>query len=626
MPNNHAAFQPEPGTPGSQQSIIRACDMCRVKKIRCEPTEEGCARCSKYNTRCHFTPIALKRKPRRPAGYKYIAELEERLKNMEGLLEKALLRKPTRNESQLSQGEGIMDFEECQIGEADNNPSASAMELTTDYSGPVATFDDTSTLTGLPPPPWYSEIQQPSGETMQIHDPMTSPLRPSAFKVGMALGPYSLPTFKDLPPKSVALELVMETFKSINDFFPLFDEQDFLQKFNSHYLNSSPSNPEWWACINVVLCMAHRFRSMRMLETEVESAQACGYIHNALAVVAELNILHNNLSAVQALIGMALVLQGTPNPHPASVLIAAAIRLAQSMGLHRKAEDNALTEAEREQRRRVFWIAYFLDKDISLRMGTPFAQDDDDMDAELPTGSLTKLPFNNNGGPCTIDFFKSRIGLAVIQGQVYKRLYSVQATRQTEAQRSAVAQELHCILSYWRDGVDIDFEDDPTTPVRAPLSVDLLHLFCLRFMYVHCLVKIDRQLAEGEQLLAPEGCVMRGVLSGSERVSVIESRKAVRLIHMTPYGDYACVWILLHPFFASVTTLLEHVISYPTSPHAQSDIQIVKPYIRLLEVLASEKRTCYKSVESKRMHQACTELVGRAEQATQWIDQQCPNT
>lgn len=47
----------------------QACDVCRKKKIRCEPTVEGCAQCTKHGTRCHFTPLKTKRKPRKPAGF-----------------------------------------------------------------------------------------------------------------------------------------------------------------------------------------------------------------------------------------------------------------------------------------------------------------------------------------------------------------------------------------------------------------------------------------------------------------------------------------------------------------------------------------------------------------------------
>ena len=356
-----------------------------------------------------------------------------------------------------------------------------------------------------------------------------------------ALGPFTLPGFQELPTKSVALELVNETFRSFNSFFPLFDEDEFLQEFHSRYLDSAPSKPGWWASINVVLSLAHRFRAMRTLEPAYETAQSCRYIHNALAVVSQLNLLHNSLAAVQALVGMTVVIQGTPHSHAASVLIAAAVRLAQSMGLHRQINDPSLTEAQMEQRKRVFWVTYFLDKDVSLRMGVPFAQDDDEMDAELPTGIVSRLPLCGDSLR-TINFFNSRIGLAVIQGQIYKRLYSVQATKQSAAQKAVIAQELNSILSYWRNGVPIDFEDYPVTTLQPPLPAEFIHMLILRFTYVNCLAMIDRHLPPTGQLQADVMPEMQGCVTSAESLCVIESRKAVRLIPIAPQGDYACIW------------------------------------------------------------------------------------
>lgn len=90
----------------------KACDTCRTKTIRCEPTTQGCSQCNKRGTRCHFTPIAMKRKRRRPAGlvcyrsprgssyykvysFKYIAQLEKRLIEAEAMVEDRPLGKPT---------------------------------------------------------------------------------------------------------------------------------------------------------------------------------------------------------------------------------------------------------------------------------------------------------------------------------------------------------------------------------------------------------------------------------------------------------------------------------------------------------------------------------------------------
>lgn len=59
----------------------------------------------------------------------------------------------------------------------------------------------------------------------------------------------------------------------------------------------------------------------------------------------------------------ALFLQGTPNPQPSFFLVAAAIRGAHTIGLHKRGSGFGLNSAEIEQRKRVFWIAYMIDKE-----------------------------------------------------------------------------------------------------------------------------------------------------------------------------------------------------------------------------------------------------------------------
>jgi hypothetical protein len=59
-----------------------------------------------------------------------------------------------------------------------------------------------------------------------------------------------------------------------------------------------------------------------------------------------------------------MFLMGTPNPQPSFFLVAAAIRLSHSLGLHKKGSIfTGLENAEIEQRKRVYWIAYMLDKE-----------------------------------------------------------------------------------------------------------------------------------------------------------------------------------------------------------------------------------------------------------------------
>lgn len=73
--------------------------------------------------------------------------------------------------------------------------------------------------------------------------------------------------------------------------------------------------------------------------------------------------------------------------------------------------------------------------------------------------------------------------------------------------------------------------------------------------------------------------------------------------------------ILLHPFFAAVEVLLHNVIRHPASPQATSDLHIVEPFIRLLEILAGDKRQCSRSEEAERMYLLCNALNDRARNA-----------
>ncbi|TFB01689.1 hypothetical protein CCMA1212_006299 [Trichoderma ghanense] len=548
--------------------VVRACDMCRKKKIRCEPTTQGCSQCTKYGTRCHFTPIATKRKPRRPAGFKYIAQLEERISGLEALLGDRSLGKPP-----------VTDI-----------------SWRKEHTTPAAFLDtavDLSTLGGY------------------ISDRMWPHPAPE-------LRPATLPARQPLPTKAVALELIEEMFSNYNRFLPLFDEDDFLREFHLKYESSNPRDAGWWACLNVVLSIAHRLRSIHAADPTKDHILAFGHVQNALSVVSELNVSERSLSAVQALAGMACILQGTPDPAPAAMLVAAALRLAQAMNLHRECSSPGLTESEAEKRRRVFWKVYILDKDISLRTGRPFGQDDDEMDVRLPSNA--SLEEGN------LDLFNRRIGLALVQGQVYKQLYSVRASRQTATQRAIAAQELSSLLSYWKSSAQLELPEDSIILSGLPLSGEMIHKVVLRLTYIHCLTMIDRHLPPTAQSSSDQQLSRfePASLSPPGSLCVAESRKAIRLVEAIPQGDCSCVWMLLHAFFAAASSMLHNLTQNPMSPDAISDLDLVKPFLRLLETLARDPSTLSQSEELVRMRRTCNSLNLEAKEAVELFSSRFP--
>ena len=458
-------------------------------------------------------------------------ELEDRLKRMESLLQVAMdggrikKRGDMKEVSSFSvldlrQSERVtqVELEEHQIAE----PAWKRVAPT--YNSPIS-----QPLTSTKFQRLFDTAEQ---NPTLIHTPavMASETPSPIWKGSLVSDVFSRRVFRELPSKTFALVLIDEAFKGFNSIFPVFDQNSFMNQVNEGYSKSGPSDPGWWASINVVLALAHRLRAMRTLETARENGAACGYMQNALAMVSELTMLYNSLPAVQALLGMTIILLGTPNPRLCSVLIAAAMRLAQTMGLHRKSNESSILESEIEQRKRVFWVAYFLDKDISLRTGQPPSQNDDDMDVELPSHNLSDIHVGGNVINTT-NFFNCRIGLGIIQGQVYKRLYSAKALRQSVEEQLLAERELDAMLATWRNSVPIDFEEDTLTTLQPPIPPALVHKIIMRFTYVSCLITIHRPFPQNVS-----------ATSQTDDFCVIEARKAVRLIEITPLGDYACAW------------------------------------------------------------------------------------
>jgi Fungal specific transcription factor domain len=137
--------------------------------------------------------------------------------------------------------------------------------------------------------------------------------------------------------------------------------------FEARYPDDESNDPGRWAILNLVFVGAHRFRAMRTVDSQSGDSHAWGYLQNAMAVLTELIMMNRDLVAVQAILGMAIALRASPNSRPCSVLLSTAVKIAQSINLHRRDQGTGLSATEIEQRKRVFWLAYIYDKDMSLQ-------------------------------------------------------------------------------------------------------------------------------------------------------------------------------------------------------------------------------------------------------------------
>ncbi|TLD37047.1 hypothetical protein E2P81_ATG02829 [Venturia nashicola] len=619
-----------------RRRIARACDMCRKKKIKCDGKMPACTHCQNYKTECIFTQVEKKRNP--PKGLSGVVSNEDADATDLGTLEKRLAEKtaasrredtPANRESASAQSKDGSSTANTPQQTATSPDSANEspepekegrkeaeVEALSDMMCSLVTNNCSSSGFSIFSPKGIQWVNEKTGDnsfqemisTASVDDNKWIHWKPDVFR-----DIFTRRVYKPLPPKDEALSLLKDYFENFNCMFPLFHEPTFMHLVDKHYSRDPYEGSGWWASLNVVLAIAHRLRVMSNLVPQDEDQKAWGYLKNAMAVQIELTIRNTDLLSVQALLGMALFLQGTPNPQPSFFLIAAAIRLSHSIGLHKRGSGFNLNPSEIEQRKRVFWIAYMLDRDLCLRSGRPPIQDDDDMNVDLPSESppdnIGNIPLADGKGK--VNLFRLMCQFAVIASKVYKQLYSVKASKQSDGELLNTIGELDRELEDWKDTIPIDFR--PEHEIKASHTPLILHVVVLHFAYYNCLTTIHRMsVHHGYWTSRLSNYAIQGLnarplnprVFSSAALCVSAARASIQLIKYVPQGDYDCVWLVLYYPVSALVTLFANILQNPTDSRARADLKLMNQVVSFLSALCADDE----NASVRRMLSVCSEF------------------
>ncbi|RMD42820.1 hypothetical protein DV735_g2306, partial [Chaetothyriales sp. CBS 134920] len=649
-----------------RRRITRACDMCRKKKIKCDGKQPKCGHCTNYKTNCVFTLVEKKRNP--PKGAKYIQGLENRLGRMEsllkmsgllteeeagrtdlGTLEKRLADKASSNiqrqpesprpspngsastpalpgsrdtprqESRASPQESVTspDSQTDKKTDEAENLSDLMCSLVTNNVGETRYIGSSSAFSifshkGIE---WVNSKTGDTSFQDTIQDAVNEEDNKWMYWKPEIFGDiFVRRIFKPLPPMEEAMGLFQDFFENFNCMFPLFHEPTFMHLVEKQYSPDPYEGSGWWASINVALAIAYRIRVMSNVVPAEDDQKAWFYLKNAMGVLTELTLRNTDLLSVQALLGMALFLQGTPNPQPSFFLISAAIRQAHSIGLHKRGAAFSLNPIEAEQRKRVFWIAYMLDKDTCLRSGRPPAQEDDDMNVELPSedppDNIGNVPLAD--GKTKANLFRLMCEFALISSKVYRRLYSVQASRQSDGELLNTIGELDSELEAWKDKIPIDFR--PEHEIKSSHTPLILHIVVLHFSYYNCLTTIHRMsVHHGYWTSRLSDYAIQGLnarplnprVFSSAALCVTAARASINLIKYIPQGDFACVWLIIYFPVSALVTIFANILQNPQDPRARTDIKLMDLVVNFLSNVVADEG----SGSLKRMHSVCKEFA-----------------
>ncbi|WZH44524.1 fungal-specific transcription factor domain-containing protein [Fusarium acuminatum] len=648
---NDSAMMLEDANDPKRRRIARACDMCRKKKIKCDGKMPSCTHCINYKTECVFTQVEKKRAP--PKGYVYASLLDDEDGDLGALEKKLMERQQKSRQPSMAVVSGPNSPSHSVPSAADGNVMTPQSSLTSpnsiakDDKRKSTTPAPATTPSTAPAPTTNGEEANPEDqvEVEALSEMMCSLVTnnfgetryigsSSGFSIFSPKGVswvngktgddsfqrtiseisvddhkwtnwkpevfgdlFQRPIFRPLPPKAEALSLLQDYFDNFNCIFPLFHQPTFMHLVQLQYSSDPYQGSGWWASLNIALAIAHRLRVMSNLVPQDEDDKAWGYLKNAIGVFPELTMRNTDLLSVQALLGMALFLQGTPNPQPTFLLVAAAMRLAQSIGLHKRGTGFNLNPIEIEQRKRVFWIAYMLDKDLCLRAGRPPAQDDDDMNVELPDAdpadNIGNIPLADGKGK--MNLFRVMCEFATIESEVYKRLYSVQATKQSDGELLNTIGELDRKLEEWKDSIPIDYR--PEHDINASHTPLILHVVMLHLTYYNCLTTIHRMsVHHGFWTSRLANYAIQGLnarplnprVFSSAALCTAAARASVSLLKYVPQGDFACVWMILYFPVSALVTLFGNILQNPLDPRAKSDTRLMNIVVTFLSMLGQE--------------------------------------
>ncbi|KAJ5685810.1 hypothetical protein N7536_008429 [Penicillium majusculum] len=591
--------RPETGHTRKRQRKRKACDTCRHRKIKCEVTTKSkCSFCSKANIPCSLVDY---RRQRQLKNQNMVDRLETNIQRMEAHFQKI----------GLDLGEdvnGSCFFDGLQQSDESSSSSpAENADFITDArvwnSEPIhldAEHDDTQNIyhtlvdsasdevdpsipKDLPcfyvprcftdaPNAGFSTLSSEGTKwiTHKMEGASIDNLQ-SFLSLGLHQGSNRSPLeglfpdkhFSPLPPKDEITLLVNDYLQQFNSLCPIFQPSSLLSLCEESNLPGLLNFPGRWASLNVVLAIGYMVRIKNTSIVQADRQKSWLFMKNALGVLDELCFGLPDLWTVQALVGMILFLMGTLSNQPCGYLISSVMRICHMIRLERSESGSVLCPEELEQRRRVFWIAYCLDKEISLRVGTPLAQRDDDMDVllpmEVPLDNIGTLSTTNQQG--TFNAFRSMCELALIKSQVYKHLYSVRAVDRPLVEVAAAVEMLNQKLEQWKDSIPVEFQPESRRLSAFPKSPIAVTLLFLHLSYFNCLIAIHRVTAVwgsrlGRDLIERNNVynLPHPVVFMSESLCTSAATASINLLKYMPQSNITLIGILIYyPILASKT-------------------------------------------------------------------------
>ncbi|KAL2814254.1 fungal-specific transcription factor domain-containing protein [Aspergillus granulosus] len=592
-----------------RRRIANACLQCKQKKKRCDGSVPQCMSCVERRLTCTY--VGVRRRGRGKAKT-YLESLEARVAELEASMHHSA-NIPVGTDNSNTAGAGPKSADS--VSKSFDNETQPTISGRLVYGESGATFP---------------EPTRPSGD----REKMQSALRERLFamlpeqttlayiRLEAKHSPFTTQVFIQLPAKVHLESLFAAGFDDLNCTLPLFDTPILMGLLEEHLSNPTlpkGNYPERWAILNAAIAVAMQVRAARGSHSEMMGL-SFHFFKNAFSMYPAIATRGTDILALEALLAMAIYMQGLSDTKTTSVLVSAAARLSLTLGLHQNPFylGKNPPAANYHRHMKAFWVAYILDKDISIRTGLPSTFDDDAItldhpgpDLVMPASSTSGTGLENNI-PSAASFFQMRVRLAMIDSKVEKqlRLFSKSASGQNATKILTLVAELDNQLETWKENLPSHLR-----PAHQPITWSEIPpatrepIISLHFAYYRTLGQIHGFAAAKLKQVADD--ITSPTRIGNIKFSIITQAFAaaqiISLLQYFPWQQPGHLWYLLYYPVAACITLVATILQYQTDVQARPCARDIGELVKFLKRIQHEK-----TLEVQPLLDLCSELESLA--------------
>lgn len=580
---------PHPAYRSKRGRISRACDRCRARKVRCDDLQPTCSNCLRSNVACITTNndgVSSAPVVRRKTGSGQLlptSSIEGRSAVIHG------------SNQALAQPNGSRHRQNTVVTVINLSPEALYTEDTQNFARDASSAEQPTPASRVSD---FHTFTADIGTAVNADDSSirrqhmgSSSLQVMTQWLSITFAAYGLPQsfssqFQHGMRPAVEMQLSMTTqipslptpheieaiatiyHRKSGSIFPVLLREEvstlisLLTTFHD-FLNLEAIHRPTLACLYALLSIGYDEQA------GVPSDQGTIYLQAAYSMMSHI-LAMPYLSSVQALLLITIALMGRNKEGAGWYTLGQAVRMSYSIGIQRRpALQDKATDFQQRQTRRVWWIAYCLERIMVFETGRPTMIVDDQIDQDPPCETENE-----------VTTLSSLVGLARIQGDISNQLYGVPNAAHNPSSYFQTMAEIVTKLTSW-----LRSQPDLIRPDQEPLCCGpglILFATYLGFQYHQVLITLhrlallfDNKIYEQQLSSVDLEDSTYHRLRAGESICVSSARAIVTLLSNALQQKYTTRLFTLTPPLLATYVLAIQLIKHPLAWSSTSDLKLM---------------------------------------------------